>query len=164
MVAIVAVDDNWGIGCEGKLLFNIPDDMDFFKRKTEGKTVVMGYMTFLSLPGSKPLKNRTNIVLADAGGFAPDGVTVCGSLEQALAVVDASPPGDVFIIGGQEVYTQFLPYCSHVYVTKINAEKKADRHFPDLDLLGNWSVESKSEDHSHNGLTYAFYTYVNSKI
>jgi dihydrofolate reductase len=164
MVAIVAVDENWGIGCEGKLLFNIPEDMDFFKRMTEGKTVVMGYMTFLSLPGSKPLKNRNNIVLADVEGFAPEGVTVCGSLDQALAAVSAYAADDVFIIGGQDVYTQFLPHCSRVYVTKINAGEKADRYFPNLDLLDNWSAEGKSEDFSYKGMTYAFYTYVNRNM
>ena len=67
MNAIVAVDNNWGIGKNNGLLFHIPTDMDFFKKKTLNKVIVMGSNTLLSFPNSKPLKNRTNIVLFPGG-------------------------------------------------------------------------------------------------
>ena len=65
MKAIVCVDKNWGIGNADSLLFHIPEDMAFFKRKTIGNVVVMGLATFLSLPGQKPLADRVNIVLSN---------------------------------------------------------------------------------------------------
>ena len=68
--AIVCVDKNWGIGKQNGLLFNIPEDMEYFRRTTTGHIVCMGYNTLLSLPGSKPLKNRTNIIIC------PEGVVV----------------------------------------------------------------------------------------
>ena len=68
MKSIVAVDKKWGIGKKNDLLFTLPEDMAFFRRTTLNKVCCMGYNTLLSFPGSKPLKNRTSIVLA------PDGV------------------------------------------------------------------------------------------
>ena len=61
MDLIVAVGADWGIGCEGDLLFSIPEDMKYFRTMTQGKVVVMGRKTLESLPGGKPLKNRTNL-------------------------------------------------------------------------------------------------------
>jgi dihydrofolate reductase len=162
MNAIVAVDANWSIGCGGKLLYYAPEDIKYFKHMTQGKVVVMGRKTFLSLPGSKPLPNRTNIVLTSDKSFRPESVIVCGSVENMLEAVSAYSPDDVFIIGGEDVYTQMLSHCSRVYVTKFHGEKPADRYFPNLDKMDNWVVEGKSEDKEYNGLKFAFYTYVNS--
>jgi len=172
MNAIVAVDEKWGIGREGELLFSIPEDMRFFKSVTEGKVVVMGRRTFESLPGGKPLKNRVNIVLTS--GMTPTGgkttplqaryeerVIVCNSLDQLFEAVGEYDPDDVFVIGGQNLYEQLLGQCSRVFVTKVGREKKADRWFPDLDSLDGWAAESKSEDREWSGLTYAFYVYIN---
>jgi len=161
MNAIVAVDQKWGIGCGGELLFSIPEDMKFFKNKTENKVVVMGHWTLKSLPGSKPLKNRVNIVLSKNARLKLDSVIVCNCIEQLLSIVSKYNPDDVFVIGGQELYSQLLDYCSHLYVTKVNAEEMADRFFPNIDLLDNWIIEEKSEDKTHNGLTFAFYKYAN---
>ena len=75
MKTIVAVDSKWGIGKKNDLLFSIPEDMAFFRKTTMGKVCCMGYNTLLSFPGSKPLKNRTNIVLAPAD-VQRDGRTI----------------------------------------------------------------------------------------
>jgi len=159
--AIVAVDENWGIGQDGKLLFTIPADMAFFKEKTQGKVVVMGYFTFVDLPGSKPLKNRTNIVLYDGSAPLPEGVIACGSSAQLFEVLRDYDSDDVFFIGGQAVYEQFFEYCTTVFVTKIKTKRPADRHFPNLDALPQWSVSSVSEQQEHEGLQFAFYEYTN---
>ena len=86
MNLIVAVSKNWAIGKGNKLLFSIPEDMQFFKKMTLGKVVLMGYNTFLSLPKQQPLKDRVNIVLAPSG-VAFDGVTVVNTLEELFSEV-----------------------------------------------------------------------------
>ena len=84
MKIIVAADKNWGIGKDNKLLVSIPADMKMFRQETTGKVCVMGRKTLESFPGKKPLKNRVNIVLTRNTDYAPEGVTLCGSVEEAL--------------------------------------------------------------------------------
>ena len=164
MIAVVAVDENWGIGREGELLFSIPEDMKFFKELTENKVVVMGRRTFKSLPGSRPLKNRVNIVLSRDSDFKPEFVIVCSSVEELLIAAQEYEPDDVIVIGGQEIYNQLLDHCAAAYVTKIKSRTTADRHFPNIDLLRNWKIDNKSEEEEYNGLKYTFYKYVNISI
>ena len=163
MIAIVAVDENWGIGCDGELLFNIPEDMQFFKKMSDGKVVVMGYATLISLPNSKPLKNRTNIVLTKRD-LNIDGVIVCRSIDELLKTAKKYSPDDVIVMGGEQVYAQLLDYCHKIYVTKIKGMKKADRYFPNVDLLDNWKLADISEEKEHNGLKYSFNEYINTKF
>jgi dihydrofolate reductase len=82
MKAIVAVDQNWGIGCKGKLLVSIPADMKFFRSTTLGKVVVMGRKTLESFPNGAPLKDRVNIVLTKNTNFEKQGVVVVHSVEE----------------------------------------------------------------------------------
>ncbi|MCL2370704.1 MAG: dihydrofolate reductase [Firmicutes bacterium] len=161
MNTIVAVDEKWGIGCDGKLLYDIPEDMKFFREMTDGKVVVMGLTTLKSLPNSKPLKNRVNIVLSyDKDEVLVDPIIVCHSIEELLKEVKKYKPEDVFVIGGQAIYRQLLDYCDTAYITKVKSTKKADTFFPDVDKLNNWTLESKSEEKEHNGLKYVFCKYV----
>ena len=120
MKAIVAVDLNWGIGYRGNLLQRIPEDMKFFKQMTLGKVVIMGRETFESLPGKEPLKDRINIVLSKDECFTNEKVTICRSLDELFYELKKYNSDDVFVIGGESIYTQLLPYCSEVYVTKID--------------------------------------------
>ena len=80
--AIVAVDKKWGVGKNNGLLFSIPEDMRFFRQKTSGKVVCMGYNTLLSFPDGKPLKNRTNIVLCSDGTPHVEGCIIVNTLSQ----------------------------------------------------------------------------------
>ena len=159
MHAIVAVDENWGIGCDNRLLFDIPEDMQYFKDYTLGKVVVMGYNTLLSLPKSNPLPNRTNIILCDDINFSRENAIVCNSIPELLEVSKNYNPDDVIIIGGAAVYKQMLPYCKTVLVTKVKASKKSDKFFPNLDLLPNWIVKSVSEEKTHGDLKFNFFVY-----
>ena len=84
MNLIAAADENWAIGKDGGLLAHLPGDMKFFRETTKEKVVVMGRKTLESFPGKKPLKNRVNIVLTRNTDYAPEGVTLCGSVEEAL--------------------------------------------------------------------------------
>lgn len=156
MQAIVAVDENWGIGNKGELLFRLPGDMKYFRELTMGRTVVMGRRTLESLPGKKGLPGRRNLVLSSRMDFtAPD----CETVHSAMEAVFAAGLED-FCIGGESVYRLLLPACDRVYVTKVFAAREADAHFPDLDATGEWSIASQSEVMEENGLRYQFLEYV----
>lgn len=159
MKAIVAVDLNWGIGYKGNLLERIPEDLKFFKRTTTGKVVVMGRETFESLPGKEPLKDRINIVLSRNEGFTNDKVILCRSLPELFGELKKYPKDDIFVIGGESVYTQLLPYCSEIYVTKIENTYNADKYFINLDKDEKWEQLSKSEINRYNNIKYRFLKY-----
>src|SRR5690606_13873526 len=99
MKLIVAVAKNWAIGYQGDLLFNLPDDMAFFKNTTMNKVVVMGRKTLLSFPDGKPLKNRTNIVLTTDRDFEEEGCIVVHSFKELFEELKKYDDEDVFVIG-----------------------------------------------------------------
>lgn len=164
MKAIVAVDLNWGIGCGGNLLQRIPEDMNFFKQMTLGKVVVMGRETFDSLPGKSPLKDRVNIVLSKSVISSDNGVIICRSLNELFKQIEKYNTEDVFIIGGESVYSQFLPYCEEAYVTRIQNEYLADKYFINLDKEESWELKSVSDSKKYNDIQYYFVTYVNNQV
>lgn len=164
MKAIVAVDLNWGIGCGGSLLELIPGDMKFFKQMTVGKVVVMGRETFESLPGKEPLKERINIVLSKNKSYHNDKVILCRSMDDLFRELDKYSTEDVFVIGGESIYTQLLPLCTEAYVTKIKREYIADKYFINLDNDQAWEQVSKSETKSENNIRYSFIKYINTRF
>lgn len=103
--AIVAVCEDWGIGCEGDMVVSNRADMRHFVACTKGCPVILGRKTLLSFPGGRPLKNRRNIVLTRDESFAAEGVDVVYSVDEALAAVADEPVA--WVIGGGEVYRQF---------------------------------------------------------
>lgn len=161
---IVAVDNNWGIGKEGDLLFHIPGDMKYFKETTAGKVVVMGDVTLASLPGGKPLPNRTNIVLSDKPNFEAEGTLICRSLDELFLLLQKYKDEDVFVIGGASIYNLLMEYCKKAYITKINAIKDADKFIHNIDNMPNWELVSSSKKHEHNGVEYVFCVYQNKKV
>lgn len=164
MQAIVNTSENWGIGLEGELLFPIPEDMRFFRQTTLNKVVVMGRGTQQSFPGGHPLKNRVNIVLSSRQGFAPQGFVVCQNLGQLALALQPYPTEDVFVIGGENVYRQLLPYCSQAWVTRVRARKKADTYFPNLDENPDWKLVEQMAASQYEGTAFAFCRYINSKV
>ena len=101
MISIVNVNENWGIGCDGDLLVNIPEDMKFFRQTTAGSTVVMGRKTWESI-GAKPLPERTNCVISRTVKSL-EGAQVFGSVEDFLKFAEKAE-GKVFVTGGGEIY------------------------------------------------------------
>ena len=164
MNAIVAVDLNWGIGYKGNLLQRIPEDMRFFKQMTLGKVVVMGRETFESLPGKEPLKGRTNIVLSKNKSFMKDSVTVCSSLNELFLELKKYNSNDIFVIGGESIYTQLLSYCAEAYVTKIGNNYISDKYFNNLDKDNVWRLVSKSDMQNYKDINFMFTKYVNMKV
>lgn len=160
MQTIVAVDKFWGIGKNNDLLFHLPEDLKYFKEKTLGKVIVMGGNTLLSLPDSKPLPNRTNIVLSDV--FTRDDCTVVATLPELFEELKKYNPEDIFIVGGAMFYRTMLPYCDKAYVTKVDADGGAQLFFENLDSLPDWELESQSEPVISNGHTIRFTVYSNN--
>ncbi len=160
MNTIVAVADGFAIGKNGDLLVRLPEDLRRFKELTTDKVVVMGYNTFLSLPGSRPLKNRTNIVLCP-DQIEIEGATVVHDIPALLELLRIYPTEDVFIIGGGMVYASMLRYCDRAFVTRIYKSYEADTFFPDLDSMPEWRVLEKSEHYkTDEGTEYCYMTYV----
>lgn len=163
MKAIVAVDLNWGIGYQGNLLQWIPEDMKFFKQMTLEKVVVMGRETFESLPGKEPLKDRVNIVLSRNKNLKNEKVTICYSLDELFNELKLYNPEDIFVIGGESIYAQLLPYCTEVFVTRIENTYLADKYFINLDRIETWKLVSSSHLKSYKNIQFSFLKYVTSR-
>ena len=156
--AIVAVDNNWGIGFNGELLERIPEDMKYFKTLTDDHMIVMGRKTWESLPG--PLSNRFHLILTRNPKnepimydrwFAdyPEGVNMM-----------LYHPIDAFVIGGGQIYKKLLPLCDRVYVTKIYKDhENVDTYFPNLDESDEWAPACCSDIRTYNDLSYQFWQY-----
>ena len=133
MNLIAAVDRNWAIGNKGQLLVRIPNDHKMFRQETLDKVVVYGRKTLETFPMAQPLDRRVNIVLSRNPALTVRGATVVHSVEELLKVCDQYPSEDVYIIGGESVYRQLLPYCDTAHITKVDYAYQADAFFPDLD-------------------------------
>ena len=129
MKIIVAISDNYAIGKNGDLLCHLPNDLKHFKALTTGATVVMGKKTFFSLP-RRPLPNRRNIVLTSDRSFSHEGVDVAHSIDHLQSMLTTEE--QVYIIGGGQVYRQFMPLASELYITHIHHSwEDADTFFRD---------------------------------
>ena len=145
MNLIVAVDKNWAIGLHNKLLVSIPADMKFFRETTMGKVVVMGRKTLESFPGGQPLKKRTNIVLTSDKNYKVKDAVVVNSVEALLEELRQYNDEDIYVIGGESIYRQLLPYCKVAHITKIDHAYEADTYFPNLDEMPEWKITGVSE-------------------
>ena len=157
--AIVAVDNNWGIGYKGDLLEHIPEDLKYFKSLTTNHTIVMGRKTWDSLP-YKPLKNRINIVITHSQRHIDKDAAFL-SFGEAISRVTAIPKEEEwFIIGGGSIYKNFLPLCDRIYVTKIyKNHKQVDTYFPNLDTFSDWRGIPTSDILHYNEIEYQFWQY-----
>ncbi|MBR1692140.1 MAG: dihydrofolate reductase [Lachnospiraceae bacterium] len=159
MNVIVAVDKNWAIGNQNKLLVSIPNDQKMFRNETIGKVVVLGRKTMDTFPGGQPLKKRTNVILSANPDYQVKDAYVVHSVEQLLEEVKRYPSEDVYIIGGESVYRQLLPYCDVAHVTKIDHAYEADTFFPNLDEDEEWEITAISEEQTYFDLSYEFVKY-----
>ena len=159
MNLIVAVDKNWAIGCNNRLLVSIPSDMKFFRETTMGKVVVMGRKTLESFPGGQPLKNRTNIVITSDSDYKVKDAIVVPSIEAAVEELKKYEEEDIYVIGGESIYRQMLPYCKMAYVTKIDHAYDADTFFLNLDEMEDWKLTGVTEEQTYFDLEYVFARY-----
>lgn len=159
MNIIVAVDKNWAIGNRGDLLIRIPNDHKHFREETTGKVVVLGRRTLETFPQGMPLKNRTNIILTHDPEYQVKDAVIVHSVEELLDQLRAYSDEDVYIIGGDSVYRQLLPYCNVAHVTKIDHAYEADAYFPDLDQDPQWEITADSEEQTYFDIAYQFLEY-----
>ena len=158
MNIIVAVDKNWAIGKNNKLMWSIPADMKFFRETTKGNIVIMGRKTLESFPQGQPLKNRVNIVITKNPNYKGKDAVVVHSIEEALAE-SKKYEGETYVIGGESIYRAMLPYCDTALVTKIDHAYDADTYFPNLDADKEWQMTKISDEQTCFDLEYYFTVY-----
>ena len=152
IVIIAAVARNRVIGKDNRLLWHIPEDMAHFKALTSGHTVVMGRKTWESLPPRfRPLPGRRNIVISRQPDYAAPGAEHADSLENALEL--ASTATTVFVIGGEQIYTQAMAVADRLEITEVNREPEGDAWFPEIAAV-DWVNAAKTE-----GAGFTFVTY-----
>lgn len=157
--AIAVTNKNRAIGFKNKLLWNIPPDLEHFKKITAGHTVIMGGNTYLSL--GRPLPNRVNVVITNIPDFKAPGCVIVYSLDEAVErgkVEEEKLENDhkeIFIIGGASIYTQLLPRAEKLYLTIVDDEPtEVDVYFPDYSEFKK--IISESETQEYNGLKFKF--------
>lgn len=143
---VVAVADNGVIGRGNALPWDLPDDLQHFKRTTMGRPIIMGRKTFESI--GRPLPGRLNIVLTRDDAWQAAGVSVATSMEQAIDIAEGQAMMDgadsVMVIGGAEVYRQALPFTSRVFLTRVHGKVHGDAFF-DLGQIALWRELSRLE-------------------
>lgn len=149
---IVATSKNNQIGIDNKLPWHIPEDLAYFKSITNGHTVLMGRKTFESI--GRPLPHRQNIVLTRDLNFTAEGITVLHSLEEALAFCQNKE--QVFIIGGGEIYNQFLPYTHKLYITLVDKLIEGDTDFCDYTKTFQCTHSTPGQALTSDGHSFTF--------
>ena len=162
LIEILNCDQKFGIGKRNGLLFNLPLDMAFFRKTTSGHVVVMGENTLLSFPGSKPLKNRVNVVLSADPSHNYKNVVNVHTMYQLLEFIRYSLKSeDVYVIGGASIYRQLLPYCDEVLLTKVDADGGAEVFFENLDERSDFVLKEEGEPQMDGDIPIRFCTYAN---
>lgn len=159
MIAILSADQNWGIGLKGELLVRIPNDMKNFRKLTTGNVIVMGRKTLESFPNGAVLPNRVNIVLTRNQDYQAKGAVIVHSEEELMEELKNYPDKQVYVIGGESIYRQLLPYCEEAYVTKIDYAYQADRYFPNLNEMEDWELAEEGEEQTFFDIEYYFNKY-----
>lgn len=162
IITILNADKEYGIGKKNGLLFSLPLDMKFFRDTTRGHTVCMGENTLLSFPGSKPLKDRLNIVLSKENEYDYPNVKVVHDFDTFLKEIKKySENEDVYIVGGASIYRQTLPYVDKVLLTKVNAVGGAEVFFPNLDINPDFECIDEGTPLMDGDIEIRFTTYIN---
>lgn len=154
IVLIAAIGNNGVIGAGGRIPWSLPEDLRRFRRLTMGNAIIMGRTTHKSI--GRPLDGRTNIVLSRNPAFHPPGVVVARTVEEAVALAEQADGDDDFVIGGADIYRQFLPRADRLELTLVDAAPPGDTHFPDWERAAWREVSSQEVSGS---LDFAFRTY-----
>jgi len=157
LTAIACIGKNYELGANNDLIWRFREDLQTFKKITSGHTIVMGRKTFESLPGLLP--NRRHLVITRGAGI--DNIETFKSISEFIEFAK-NHDGEVFVIGGGEIYTQLMPYCKKMILTHVDAvDLSAEIFFPKFDK-SKWIVESsESFIDSVTGIHYARKIYIN---
>jgi len=164
MNLIGAVDRNWAIGKDNRLLISIPGDMKLFRKLTLNKIVIVGRKTVATFLNGNPLMNRVNIVLSGNKDLSFENADVVHSLDELFEKLEelylkGYTSDDVFVVGGESVYNQLEQYCDFAYITKIECDYEADAFFPNLDEKKEWKLTEQREEQTYFDIEYAFLKY-----
>jgi len=153
---IAAMANNRVIGLDNKMPWHLPADLQHFKKVTTGKPVIMGRKTFESI--GRPLPGRRNIIITRNNDYSAPGIETVTTPEAALNLV--SDVEEVMIIGGGNIYQQFLEKAERLYLTFIDLDVKGDTQFPDYNKVANWNVEEEIQNlpDEKNKSSYKFVT------
>ena len=158
---IAAIGKNNELGKDNSLVWNMPADMQYFRNKTKGHTVIMGRKTFESI--GRPMPNRKNIIITRDKDYKAEGIEVVHSLEEALSRARTTLAQDekIFIIGGAEIYRQAMSFADKLYITHIDAEDKdADTFFPEIiPIVWNEISHEEHKKDKNNPFDYTFSVY-----
>ena len=155
---VVAASTNNAIGKDNQLLWNLPNDMKFFKNTTWGMPIIMGRKTYESV--DKPLPGRVNIVITTQPGWKAENVWVAKNLQDALEQAETTNCKEIFIIGGGEIYKQSMSIADRIYMTRVHAVLEGDTFFPEIDE-SKWELVKNVDftaDEKH-AFTYSFQTW-----
>lgn len=145
---IVAIAENNVIGKNNSLIWHLPADMKYFKEKTSGHCIITGRKNYESIPEKfRPLPNRTNIVITRQADYNAPGAIIVSSIEEAIEKAKQTGDTEIFIIGGAEIYKQFLRYADKIYLTRIYHSFEGDSFFPE------WNTHEWRETNRINGIT-----------
>jgi len=151
---IVAYDLHRVIGKKGKMPWNIPEDLARFKKITIGHPVIMGKTTWKSI--GRALPDRHNIVISKDESLKLEGATVVHNVEDALKLVEGK---EAFVIGGAQIYKQFLPLADKLFITIIHSIFDGDKYFPGYKEQ-EWLLQEEQELISATGYRLSFLTYI----
>lgn len=150
---VAALARNRVIGADNRLPWHLPEDLRRFKALTLAHPVIMGRRTYASI--GRPLPGRANIVITRDRGYAAPGCIIVHTLQAALEA--GAGAGEIFVIGGAEIYALALPRADRLHLTEIDAEFPGDALFPAFDA-GDFTRVSR-ESVEHDGLRFAFCVY-----
>ncbi|ALQ55895.1 Dihydrofolate reductase [Pseudoalteromonas issachenkonii] len=136
---IAAMANNRVIGLDNKMPWHLPGDLQHFKKVTSGKPVIMGRKTFESI--GRPLPGRRNIIITRNKDYHASGIETVTTPEAALELVN--DVAEVMIIGGGNIYQQFLAQAQRLYLTFIDLDVEGDTQFPDYKSVANWQIEDE---------------------
>ena len=157
MELIVAVYDDWGIGCCGTQPIALAADRKFFRQETKGSMVIVGRKTIDDFPGKQPLPGRINVAISRNVPEIP-GFIVVKSVEEA-AEYAAKSGQRAMVIGGGSIYKQMMPYCNKAIITKVHTTVDCDTYFPNLDEDPAWELKETVLSGEENGIAYEMCIY-----
>ena len=156
MKLILAVDKNWAIGLDNKMLYDLKKDPKHFKETTTGGLVIMGRKTFDSM--GRALPNRENLILTRDINLKREGALVFNDISEILSYVENSPK-EAFVIGGAEICELFLDNIDEAIITKIDKESPADTYLLNFDMDPDFEIVEDSNPINDNGIKMKFVRY-----
>jgi dihydrofolate reductase len=155
---IAAIGTNNVIGRDNQLPWHMPADLKRFKKLTTGHHLLMGRKTYESV-GALP--GRISVVITRSPDYAPAGVAVARSLDEAIAKAESAGDAEIFVGGGQEIFRQALHRADRMYLTRVHAEPEGDTFFPEFDDVNEWHLTDAEhyEADERNPYPYSFLTY-----